>query len=319
MVFEQIKSVISDSIHLNTNILNIDDVKFIIGSTNNSDNTNIYLVLDTHEGKNCVGHWLWECVVYTIFFNKLKGSYPNLKILCHGYKRYKEHFCNNAGISSKDICYDSIINPYRPNFHNSCFINEIYTPVEEEYTIIVPEYKYLGFLSSYNKYYPNSHFNLEFRKLFRLYKDTLPLRKNIEKDLDCIYMIRSRDLSENYSRNRRNFINMDDVTELMNKKKIPIYDVIDFDSIAEQIKIVERAKTIVVEHGSGWWINGVLFAKNTHIIVLQKIPIGCLELEDELCKENNNTYEFIENTLNDWTKFNIPIDKLEVALKKRGL
>jgi len=297
----------------------IDNTKFIIAYRGNIENTNIYLVLDTHEGKNCVGHWLWECVIYTIFFNKLKTIYPNIKILFNGYKKYKEHFCNTAGISSNDMCYTSIVTTFHPTFHNSNFINELYTPLEKEYTIIVPEYKYLGFLSSYGKYYPNSKFNLEFRSLFKLYKDTLPLIPNIKKDIDCIYMIRSSDTGENYSRNRRNFINMDEVTELMNKKNIPIYDVKNFNSIEEQIKVVERAKTIVVEHGSGWFINGIMFSKNTHLIVLQKIPIGCLELEDELCKENNNTYEYIENTLDNWTIFNIPIDKLEDALQKRGI
>ena len=318
-VIEQIYSVISNKLHLNTTYISIDNNIFIIASTGNSDNTNIYLVLDTHEGKNCVGHWLWECVVYTTFFNKLKSIYPNLKILCSGYKRYKEQFCNSAGISSENICYNSIITTYHPNFHNSQFINEIYTPIEKEYTLIVPEYKYLGFLSSYGKYYPNSKFNLEFRNLFKLYKDTLPLTPNIQKDINCIYMIRSSDTAENYSRNRRNFINMDAITDLIKKKNIPIYDVKNFNSLEEQIKVVERAKIIIVEHGSGWFINGILIPKNVHIIILQKIPIGCIQLEEELCKENNNTYEYIENTLKDWTEFNIPLNKLEEALEKRGI
>jgi capsular polysaccharide biosynthesis protein len=124
-----------------------------------------------------------------------------------------------------------------------------------------------------------------------------PFTPNIEKSVPFIYMRRSADTTENYKNgtNRRKFNNLDVVLLHIETRGIPVYDVKDFSNLKEQIEVVEKAKVIIVEHGSAFLMNGILFARNSHIIILNKLSIGCMDLEDRVCKENGNTYEFIES------------------------
>jgi hypothetical protein len=318
ILLKQIQECIFNKLsHFTTDTIFIDDNEFIIGSTKNSDHSNIYLVLDTDEGSGCVGHWLHECVSYTLFFKKLKDIYPNLKVLCSGYKRYKEQFCNMSGIPSESICYTSNSIPVIIFHNNEEMGNQLYFPKDDEYTVIYPEYTYFRFTGLFSN--RDTEYTIRYRNLLKLYKQSLPFTPDVNKDIDCVYMIRSRDIKENYSNNRINFVNIEDVISLMKIKNIPIYDVADFSSIEEQIKIVERAKTIIAEHGSPRFINGALLSRNSHIIILNKMNVPSIELEESLTKENNNTYEYIENISNDAYNIHIPIDKLEYALRRRNI
>jgi hypothetical protein len=288
----------------------VDDTPFVIGKTSASTDSNVYLVLDTLEGRECVGHWLWEAFIYVPFFKKIQARYPNIKILMSGYKRYKEQFCEALDIKREYLEFNAQIDRYIARYNNKDINAELYYPQEEEYTVIVPRYTYLLFLS-YNE-------DEEFRRLFREMKELLPLTPNVEKTTPCVYMIRSKDHTENYKTGTsiRPFHNLSEVIDVVQGEGIPIYDVKDFNSLKEQIRIVEKAKTIIVEHGSAWFINGILFSRNTHIIVLNKLPIGCIDLEDQLSKENGNTYEFIESLMS-FPDIKINIDQLRSALKKR--
>ena len=288
--------------------LSIDDTDFIIGRTANSDDTSIYLVLDSLEGRECVGHWLWECSIYVPFFKRLQMIYPTLKLLMNGYKRYKEQFCEILGVDKSYIEYESDIDVYRPTVAGRDISAELYYPLCKEYTVIVPRYTYLLLLSICE--------DSEFRDLFRKMKELFPLTPAITKSVSCIYMIRSN-TSDTYARGSgiRDFLNLNDVVNTVKSYSIPIYDVKDFTSLREQISVVERAKVIIVEHGSAWFINAILFARGAHIIVLNKLPIGCIELEDQLSIESGNTYEFIESSL-DWRNIVIPLDKLDRAITK---
>jgi capsular polysaccharide biosynthesis protein len=147
-----------------------------------------------------------------------------------------------------------------------------------------------------------------------------PFTPNIEKSVPFIHMRRSADTTENFKHgiNRRKFNNLDVVLLHMEARGIPVYDVKDFSNLKEQIEVVEKAKVIIVEHGSAWYINGILFSRGAHIIVLNKLPIGCMDLEDELCKENGNTYEFIES-MGDSENIVINIQELSAAIERRKL
>ena len=293
----------------------IRDTEFIVGRTSATNDIDIYLVLDSLEGKECVGHWLWECSIYVQFFKELQTIYPSIKILMNGYKRYKEQFCELLGVDKKYLEYTSIIDGYLPTYQGITSYQELYYPCKDNYTIIVPEYTYLLYLHLKNTVLHNSY-----RKLFTEMNSMFPFTPNIEKTVPIIYMRRSLDTSENYKNgtNRRKFNNLDTVIKFIQNKEIPIYDVKDFSNLKEQIEVVEKAKVIIVEHGSAWYINGILFSRGTHIIILNKLGIGCMDLEDELCKENGNTYEFIESSSGP-ENIIINIQELNNAIERRNL
>ena len=50
----------------------------------------IYVSLDSLEGANCAGHWIWECSVLLPHIKELKNHINKpLKILLNGQKKYK--------------------------------------------------------------------------------------------------------------------------------------------------------------------------------------------------------------------------------------
>lgn len=96
----------------------------------------------------------------------------------------------------------------------------------------------------------------------------------------------------------------------MNKKGIEIVDVSNLSTLQEQIDIIQNTRNIIVEHGSAWFINGLILSSNIHIIVLNKVPIGIFNFELELLKEQNNTCEFIKS-IKDCNNIIIDIPYLE--------
>jgi hypothetical protein len=299
------------SIEIESEIINIEGIDFIKGKKLNGLSefeVPVYLLLDTYEGKDCVGHWLWECANYLLYFKSLKLIYPKLKILFAYRKKYKEIFYKHFDISDNDISYNGTIKDF-PNYRFGimkyhCF-GELVIPNDSNFIIIIPRFTYPFYLMHYA--------DEEYRVLFRNFKNGLKIPNNIQKKVDFIYLIRSRGInSENYKTgtNVRNFYNLDDVINLMNKKGIEIVDVSNLSTLQEQINIIQSARNIIVEHGSSWFINGLILSSNIHIIVLNKKQIGVFNFEIELLKEQNNTCEFIEST-KDCNNIIIDISYLE--------
>jgi hypothetical protein len=299
------------SIEIKSEIINIEGIDFIKGKKLNGLSefeVPVYLLLDTYEGKDCVGHWLWECANYLLYFKSLKLIYPKLKILFAYRKKYKEIFYKHFDISDNDISYNGTIKDF-PNYRFGimkyhCF-GELVIPNDSNFIIIIPRFTYPFYLMHYA--------DEEYRVLFRNFKNGLKIPNNIQKKVDFIYLIRSRGInSENYKTgtNVRKFYNLDDVINLMNKKGIEIVDVSNLSTLQEQINIIQSARNIIVEHGSSWFINGLILSSNIHIIVLNKKQIGVFNFEIELLKEQNNTCEFIEST-KDCNNIIIDISYLE--------
>jgi hypothetical protein len=257
----------------------------------------------------CVGHWLHECGIYTTFYKTLKSQFPSLRILCNGYKRYKEHFLDAAGIDPATVSYTSTIRFFRAYSPQKSCNAEIFLPQDREYTVIYPDYSYLEFLTSY---VPPIYYTL-----LDEYRNSLPFTPNVTKDIECVYFMRTENRVENIS--GRKFVNQDEIIDLMKKYNIPVYDVKDFKSIKEQVAIVERAKTIIVEHGSAWFINGILMANKSHSIILNRITNNCHPFEDGLTKKYETSYEFVLSTTNanNDHSITIPIPRLEEAILKR--
>ena len=299
------------SIGIESEIINVEGIDFIKGKKLNGlseSDVPVYLLLDTYEGKDCVGHWLWECANYLLYFKSLKLIYPKLKILFAYRKKYKEIFYRHFDISDDDISYNGIITDL-PNYifgimKYHCF-GELVIPNDSNFIIIIPRFTYPFYLMHYA--------DEEYRVLFRNFKNALKIPNNIQKKVDFIYLIRSRGInSENYKTgsNVRKFHNLDNVINLMNKKGIEIVDVSNLSTLQEQIDIIQNTRNIIVEHGSAWFINGLILSSNIHIIVLNKVSIGIFNFELELLKEQNNTCEFIKS-IKDCNNIIIDIPYLE--------
>jgi hypothetical protein len=301
------------SIGIESEIINVEGIDFIKGKKLNGlseSDIPVYLLLDTYEGKDCIGHWLWECANYLLYFKSLKLIYPKLKILFAYRKKYKEIFYRHFNISDDDISYNGTINKL-PDYrvgnmrYNGCF-GELVIPNDSNFILIIPRFTFPWHLA-YNK-------DEEYRMIFRNFKNALNIPNNIKKNVDFIYLIRSIDVNnENFKSGTylRNFHNLDDVINLMNKKGIKIIDVTKLSTLQEQIDIIQSARNIIVEHGSAWFINGLILSSNSHIITLNKNPIKAINLELNLLKEQNNTFEFLESTNKDYNNIIIDISYLE--------
>jgi len=308
-LLNQLETIIKSVRPFTTTRLPVHSSTFLVGRTANSDDTNTYFVLDSISGSVCVGHWLHECGIYTTFYKTLKSQFPSLRILCNGYKRYKEHFLDAAGIDLATIFYTSTTHFFDAHTLQKSCQAELFLPHDTDYTVIYPDYSYLEFLTSY---VPPLYYTL-----LDEYKLSLPFTSNVTKDIEFVYFMRTANRAENIS--GRKFVNQDEIIDLMKKYNIPVYDVKDFNSIKEQVAIVERAKTIIVEHGSAWFINGILMANKSHSIILNRISNNCHPFEDELTKRYETPYEFVLSTTNTENNYDIyiPISRLEEAILKR--
>jgi hypothetical protein len=301
------------SIGIESEITNVEGIDFIKGKKLNGlseSDIPVYLLLDTYEGKDCIGHWLWECANYLLYFKSLKLIYPKLKILFAYRKKYKEIFYRHFDISDDDISYNGNINKlpdYRfGNMRNCACFGELVIPNDSNFILIIPRFTFLWHLA-YNK-------DEEYRMIFRNFKNALNIPNNIKKNVDFIYLIRTIGVNnENFKSGTylRNFHNLNDVINLMNKKGIKIIYVANLSTLQEQIDIIQNARNIIVEHGSAWFINGLILLSNINIIVLNKLSIGTFNFEIELLKEQNNTCEFLESTNKDYNNIIIDIPYLE--------
>ena len=297
------------SIGIESEIVNVEGIEFIKGKKLNGLSESeipVYLLLDTHEGKDCIGHWLLECVNYLLYFKSLKFIYPNLKILFAYRKKYKEIFYRHLNISDDDISYNGTITDL-PNYRFGimkyiCF-GELVIPNDSNFILIVPRFTFSFYLTDYA--------DEEYRMIFRNFKNALNIPNNVKKNVDFVYLIRSIGVNnENFKIGTRNFYNLNDVVNLINKKGIEIVDVSNLSTLQEQINIIQNARNIIVEHGSAFFINALTISSNKHFIVLNKLPIGIFNLELELLKEQNNTCEFIES-IRDCHNILIDIQYLE--------
>jgi hypothetical protein len=264
----------------------------------------IYVSLDTREGKDCVGHWIWECSFFINDIKKLKEeSGVSIKILLNGKKSYKINILSDFGFSESDIVYS---NNMSSNTTDGDTWNLNYViPEEEEYVMVVPSFFYLWKTTIHNDLFFNKL--TDFRKH---YIDTLP---EITKTIPITYISRSQ--KENYSRNTRKFINFEEFSSLMCEKNVHILDTDKLSSLKPQFHTVLKSKVIIVEMGSAFMINCVFIASNSHIIVINDIHHYNTPIHDwfkiyiKLVEERNNTVE-IFSTGNGNESFSVDLNKM---------
>jgi hypothetical protein len=278
----------------------------IIDTTNlDRDVEFMYLSLDTAEGKDCVGHWIWECSFFINDIKKYSEEYNlPIKILLSNKKAYKLNILSDFGFNESDIVYSNKMTNHSTDLNLNYVI-----PEEEEYVLIVPSFFYLWKTSRNSEIFFNKV--AEFRKY---YIDNLPA---ITKTIDITYISRSQ--KENYSGNNRKFINFKDFRSLMNEKNVNILDIDTLSSLKPQFHTVLSSKVIIVEAGSAFTINCAFIASNSHIIIINDIHhynnpnnTEWLHMLLKLVESRNNTVEIFSrgDKTNNNTPFSVDLNRM---------
>lgn len=267
----------------------------------------IYISLDTTEGKECVGHWIWECSFFIQDIKKVKQKHGlTVKILLNTKKTYKLNILSDFGFNESDIVYSNTMSTHNTGGDNW---NLNYVIPEEEYILLIPSFFYLWKTTINSEIFFNKV--AEFRKY---YIDNLP---EISKTTPITYISRSQ--KENYSRNNREFINFKDFRNLMCEKNVNILDTDTLSSLTPQFHTVLSSKVIIVEAGSAFTINCAFIASNSHIILINDIHGYYNSSNYEwfivlriLLESRNNTVEIFStgDKTNNNTPFSVDLNRM---------
>ena len=264
-----------------------------------------YVSLDTTEGSDCVGHWLWECAIFLPYIKDIsKNTTTPLKILFRNRKEYKVKILADFGFYESDIVYSPIMVSFG---HGGQFQTRVH-PSEEEYSVYVPQFVHVS------NQLDNTVFSTAFNRFRKYYIDSLP---NISKTIPISYMARSN--KENYHQNPRRFENMDAFCNLLHKYNVNIIRVDNLDSFKAQFEIILRTKVLIVEMGSAFMINAATIATDSHIIAINDFYADGNDshyiLQKNLVKERNNIHDiFSKGSGHIHNPFSVNLEAFEQRL-----
>jgi hypothetical protein len=244
----------------------------------------VYIALDCTEG-SCVGHWIWECALFLPAIKLLQTQLPHkIKILLNEPKLYKKNILSDFGFYESDIVYSNKLENFPINGgDNRKYIH----PEESEYTLYLPNIHYLWITHKERRIFfdcLNSFRNYYIQQLPDITKST---------KISCVV----RSIKENYFINKREFVNKDEVYNMLEKKGVNIICTDYMTSFLPQFHEILKSKVIILEMGSVFTINVAFIASNSHIILLNDFwnydnYNSCwMEVIKKLSSERNNTIE----------------------------
>lgn len=275
-----------------------------------------YCILDSREGSDCFGHWIHECALFLPYVQVLRKRHPTLKILLHCKRRFKLNTLVDFGFTEDDIEYSNILTE-----SNSCICSSWYDninkghlyhgwvlPENKNYIAYLPKIPFVNVVEKENKIL--QRIGYEFKKFYGVYS------YQKEKTIPILYLIRSR--KENYnSPNKRDFLNMNEMLELLKKYNVEILDIDTLSSIREQVEKVQQAKILIHEFSAAN-VNTVFFSVNSHSLVLNRQPVGqnLIDISEYFLQESGCSWEFFLTTTEDWHKFSINLSHFEQRLQE---
>lgn len=288
-------------------------IRIINKNTTNINQEFIYVSLDTTEGSNCVGHWIWECALFLPRIKELqsKSKIP-FKILLHEKKLYKTNMLSDFGFHECDIVYSSNM-VQDPDGTEQPHNKYVYLSEDNlDHIVYVPSFFYVWNINIGNKEIFNKFYN--FLNEFRMhYIKNIP---DTTKTIPISYVARSK--VENYRPNFRNFMNADAFCNLLENKMVNIIRTEALQSFNPQFHDIIKSKVIIVEMGSAFTINAVFIAMDSHIIIINdnwgyhSAGQSFFHIFRFLMKERNNTVEIFSSG-SGTQNFSVNID----AFKKR--
>ena len=252
----------------------------------------VYVSLDTIEGSDCVGHWIWECSLFLPYIKELQRelSVP-IKILLKNEKRYKRIILSDFGFQESDIVYSTKL----VQDNSNKWQNKYVSPIESEYICYVPKFFYLWDVDVNTIPF--------FEALTKFRDHFMKTIQPVEKTIPLLYIGRSR--KENYNPRRRIFTNFDTFWNMLEHNNVTILNVDELQSFQTQFTMVMRSKVIIVEMGSAFTINAGFLATDSHIIIINdywnyhESSTPFFQIFRRLQTERNNTIEiFLSNIRN---------------------
>ena len=256
---------------------NVSDYNFTIGDNNHwtvitnnqnaTDNPSVYFITEFYDKDSSIGHWVYESAILIQYYQLLKSYIPNLKWHVKVKKSFKNLFFDKYCVSEKDIVYEL-------NKSNVCFFVKPWT-------------------LNNNKNFDSKSFETDLGFLTRSFDFT-----ELNKPTKLLYITHKN--KENYSGNAREY-NLDEFINVVRPKVLYTDQIQNID---EQCNIVRSAETIIVHAGSAYFINGLLFARNSNIVVVdtslqwQIETFQGLKLIDNLIRNKNKSVKYLEYTNN---------------------
>ena len=270
----------------------------------------VYVSLDTIEGSDCVGHWIWECSLFLPYIKELQRelSVP-IKILLKNEKRYKRIILSDFGFQESDIVYSTKLVQDNGNRWQDKYVS----PIESEYICYVPEFFYL-----WNVEVNTTPF---FEALTKFRDHFMKTIQPVEKTIPLLYIGRSR--KENYNPQRRIFTNLDTFWNMLEQNNVTILNVDKLQSFQTQFTMVMRSKVIIMEMGSAFTINGGFLATDSHIIIMNdhwnyhESNTPFFQIFRKLQTERNNTIEIFSSNIGNFDgSFEIDIPHMEKRVQQ---
>lgn len=228
----------------------------------NTLDENVYLILDRDNvDSNAFGHWVLESCVFVKYYSELKNIYPNLKVVLKDKRDFKILFLKYLGLEDTDIIYTlETVNPSHIEFHTAPLVgNRDRCELPQQFnTCIFPPFFHLSMIEPL----PLWHSSLikDFMALFH--------KEPVEKTIPIVFL--PRQTKENFACNERSYPTEDIQKYILDLD--PLNVILNTDSISdlnEQIRILQKAKIVVLTDGSPAFINQ-LFTIRSKVVVLGK-------------------------------------------------
>lgn len=269
---------------------------FLINLETESDH--IYVCLDTAEGTDCFGHWMYECALFLPYLKIVSEEFKKpLRIILHSNKRYKRVVLSDFGFKEDSIVFSNRLTTTGHYWQMNHVI-----PIES-CSYIVPKFLYTWPVTT------NTLPFFEHVNKFIEYYDS-PVIKTIP------YLFLKRSEKENYAKNSRKFLNLHETVSCLRDNNVQILDVDTLDSLRPQIQLVRSAKVLIMEMGSAFTINAGWFAKDCHVIILNDFfnantcQYTFMDVIRKQMKSNNVTFEILTHQPVYNADFSIPLERL---------
>ena len=271
-----------------------------------SDVPYIYISMDTKEGADCAGHWIYECAFFLPYIKDIqKELIKPVKILLCNKKQYKTNILHDFGFEETDIEYST-----QMLSDGDSWQQQYVSPTDPEHIMYVPTFFYV--------WNTTIHTTPFFNALHRFRDHYIVPLGSIRKTIPILYLQRSK--KENYKNNFRSFVNMEAFCNMMHKTGVVVLDVDACTSFQQQFDIVSKSRVLFLEMGSVFSINAAFIASNSHIVIINDLwgyytsETPFFHIFRKLMKERNNTVEIFSQGAGN-TAFNVDVHMCESLIE----
>ena len=232
-------------------------------------------------------HWVLEMAIFLPYYHKLKeilGGSLKIFIINKPYRSYKKLFLNYFNICDDDIIYCN--EDLKHNDYDENWFKRFNVTLPKNNICITTPFVSVNFL-------PHTKCQIEeddFTKRIFNFQQFFNIDESIEKDIEWLFFPRAS--KENYKPNDRS-IDYTSITKFLKDKNHIVYDTIETQNLIDQIRLVKRAKNIILDPTSSFLVNG-LFCKNTNIYLSspKNFPDRSFELVYNYILLSNNISTF---------------------------